>query len=128
MLEQTAKEAGTPRRSSPRAAAKSGLQPRTGLIVVRTVEASLTIWLIGGVAGGFAVGDLLSRNFGLDVLVVVPSSGSPFVSFSSPSVICRVTSSVLHLLVVVTSASSNLFVCSHQRLPWRWAHDQSLLC
>jgi hypothetical protein len=42
--------------------------------------------------------------------------GSPFVSFSSPSVICRVTSSVLHLLVVVTSASSNLFVCSHQRL------------
>ena len=31
---------GTPPRSSPRAAAKSGLQPRTGLIVVRTVEAA----------------------------------------------------------------------------------------
>ena len=27
---------------------------------------SLIIWLVGGVAGGFAVGDLLSRNFGLD--------------------------------------------------------------
>lgn len=27
---------------------------------------SLIIWLIGGVAGGFAIGDLLSRNFGLD--------------------------------------------------------------
>ena len=27
---------------------------------------SLIIWLIGGIAGGFAVGDLLDRKFGLD--------------------------------------------------------------